>query len=208
MASAFPADSVFSFTRISTPPSPDSINFARRTAHRWRYRSWPITSWSAWAVRFIVLTLLGLFFRWRGTLFEKRWLLWIFVVAVVGPYLANEAGWVATEVGRQPFIVYPEHAERMERGADGLVKMQGGLRTIDGISSSRVVGREQVIGSIMMFSVIYALLFAVWVYVLHSKIRHGPEEAAPPPSETSTKALIETVGTPLRELPHRIEAER
>ena len=59
---------------------------------------------------FIGLTLLGLFFRWRGTLFEKRWLLWVFVFAVVGPYLANQAGWVATEVGRQPFIVYPEHA--------------------------------------------------------------------------------------------------
>jgi cytochrome bd ubiquinol oxidase subunit I len=157
---------------------------------------------------FIALTLLGLFFRWRGTLFEKRWLLRVFVVAVAGPYVANEAGWVATEVGRQPFVVYPEHAERMERGADGLVKMQGGLRTIDGLSSSRVVGREQIIGSIVMFSVIYALLFAVWVYVLHSKIRHGPEEAGPPPRETSRKALMETVGTPLRELPHQVEAGR
>ncbi len=155
---------------------------------------------------FIGLTLLGLFFRWRGTLFEKRWLLWLFVVAVFGPYLANQAGWVATEVGRQPFVVYPEHAERMERGTDGLVSMQGGLRTIEGISNSKVVSKEQVIGSIVMFCVIYALLFAVWVYVLNSKIQHGPEEEAPPPEETTAKGLIETVGTPLRELPHRIEA--
>ena len=29
--------------------------------------------------------------RWRGTLFEKRWLLWVFVFAVVGPYVANQA---------------------------------------------------------------------------------------------------------------------
>jgi cytochrome d ubiquinol oxidase subunit I len=157
---------------------------------------------------FIGLTLLGLFFRWCGTLFEKRWLLWLFVVAVIGPYIANQAGWVATEVGRQPFVVYPEHAERMERGADGLVNMQGGLRTIDGISNSNVVSKEQVIGSIVMFCVIYALLFAVWVYVLNSKIHYGPEEEAPPPEETTAKGLIETVGTPLRELPHRIEAGR
>jgi cytochrome d ubiquinol oxidase subunit I len=157
---------------------------------------------------FIGLTLLGLFFRWRGTLFEKRWLLWLFVIAVFGPYIANQAGWVATEVGRQPFVVYPEHAERMERGTDGLVNMRGGLRTIEGMSNSNVVGKEQVIGSIVMFCVIYALLFAVWVYVLNSKIQHGPEEETPPPEETTAKGLIEAVGTPLRELPHRIEAGR
>jgi cytochrome bd ubiquinol oxidase subunit I len=155
---------------------------------------------------FIGLTLLGLFFRWRGTLFEKRWLLWIFVFAIFGPYLANQAGWVATEVGRQPFVVYPEHAERMERGADGMVQMQGGLRTMEGLSSTKVVGKEQVIGSIVMFSVMYALLFAVWIYVLNSKIQHGPEDdEGPPPEETSTKGLIETVGTPLRVLPRQIE---
>jgi cytochrome d ubiquinol oxidase subunit I len=160
---------------------------------------------------FIGLTLLGLFFRWRGTLFEKRWLLWIFVVAIVGPYIANQAGWVATEVGRQPFVVYPSNlnADDLPRGADGLVKMDDGLRTIDGLSNTKVVGRDQVIGSIVMFSVIYALLFAVWVYVLHSKIQHGPEEEEKlPPEETSTKGFLETVGTPLRELPHQIEARR
>ena len=57
---------------------------------------------------FIGLTLLALFFLWRGTLFEKRWLMGVFVVAVVGPYLANQAGWVSAEAGRQPFIVYPQ----------------------------------------------------------------------------------------------------
>jgi cytochrome d ubiquinol oxidase subunit I len=152
---------------------------------------------------FIGLTLLGLFFRWRGTLFQKRWLLWVFVVAVIGPYLANQAGWVATEVGRQPFVVYPSgiNTDNLPHDADGMVKMDGGLRTINGMSSSKVVGKDQVIGSIVMFAVIYALLFAVWVYVLHSKIQHGPdEEETPPPSETSREGLIETVGTPRREL--------
>jgi cytochrome d ubiquinol oxidase subunit I len=105
---------------------------------------------------FIILTVFALYLRWRGTLFDKRWLMAIFVVAVAGPYFANQAGWVAAETGRQPWIVY------------------GHLRTADGLSKS-VVG-EQVLGSIVTFSLIYLLLFAIWVFVLDRKIRHGPEE--------------------------------
>ena len=105
---------------------------------------------------FVVLTLTGLYFRWRGTLFEKRWLLWIFVLAVPLPFAANQLGWVAAEVGRQPWVVY------------------GLLRTSDALSKAVVAA--QVLGSIIMFILIYALLFAVWVFVLDSKIKHGPDE--------------------------------
>lgn len=107
---------------------------------------------------FIALTLAGLWFAWRGTLFEKRWLLWIFVFAVLGPFAANQLGWIAAEVGRQPWIVY------------------GLLRTSDGLSP--VVEAEQVLGSLFMFGLVYLLLFSVWVMVLDSKIRKGPEPAA------------------------------
>src|SRR5205823_2146481 len=54
---------------------------------------------------FIALTLLASWFRWRGTLFEKRWLLCIFVGAVVLAVAANELGWASAEVGRQPWTV-------------------------------------------------------------------------------------------------------
>jgi cytochrome d ubiquinol oxidase subunit I len=111
---------------------------------------------------FILLTLVGAYYRWRGTLFEKRWLLWVFVFAVPLPYIANQAGWVAAEVGRQPWVVY------------------GLLRTSDALSKSVVAG--QVLGSIIMFVSIYALLFAVWLFVLDQKIRQGPEELAAPPT--------------------------
>jgi len=108
---------------------------------------------------FIALTLAGLFFRFvKKDLFERRRLLWVFVFAVLGGYAANQAGWIAAEVGRQPWVVY------------------GLLRTSDGISKA-VVG-EQVLISIIMFSFIYILLFAVWVFVMNGKIKHGPEEAA------------------------------
>jgi cytochrome d ubiquinol oxidase subunit I len=106
---------------------------------------------------FIAVTALALWLRWRGRLFETRWLLHVFVFAVAGAYAANQLGWVAAEVGRQPWIVY------------------GLLRTSDALS--KAVGTGAVATSIAMFSVIYLLLFAVWVYVLNDKIQHGPEEA-------------------------------
>jgi cytochrome bd ubiquinol oxidase subunit I len=144
---------------------------------------------------FIGLTVLSLFFRWRGTLFEKRWLLWIFVVAVLGPYLANQAGWVSAEVGRQPFVVYPANVDINVRvaGTDSnrtVVKMDNApaLRTRQGLSSTKVVTGSQVLISIILFSLIYLMLFVIWIYVIYSKIQHGPDEEEPPPPERTTPA--------------------
>ncbi len=142
---------------------------------------------------FLGLTLLASFLRWRGSLFEKRWLLRIFVVAVLGAVAANQLGWVAAEVGRQPWIVHPP----LERGLDGapLLDEDGfiryetteaamadgtrmvrpaGLRTSDGVS--QVVQAEHVLGSIIMFGCIYLLLGLLWLFVLNRKIQAGPDE--------------------------------
>lgn len=43
---------------------------------------------------------------WRGRIFRSRWMLWLLMLLMPFPYIANEAGWVTTEVGRQPWIVY------------------------------------------------------------------------------------------------------
>jgi cytochrome bd ubiquinol oxidase subunit I len=118
---------------------------------------------------FIGLTLLGLFLWWRGQLFQRRWLLWVFVFSVLGPYVANQAGWVATEVGRQPWVVY------------------GLLRTADAVSRS--VPAEHVLGSIVLFSFIYLALAALWVFVMNEKIRHGPD--APKPHREEDESLVE-----------------
>lgn len=104
---------------------------------------------------FVALTAIGAFFRWRGTLFEKRWLLWVFVLAIPLPYIANQLGWVAAEVGRQPWVVY------------------GLLRTSDALS--KVVAANQVLHSLVMFGVIYLALFALWLYILLEKLHQGPE---------------------------------
>jgi cytochrome d ubiquinol oxidase subunit I len=142
------------------------------------------------------LAFLGMYLRWRGTLFTKRWLMWAFVVAVIGPFVCNQSGWVAAEVGRQPFIVYPEVVWQ-----DGtpVMKTDGerpGLRTQVGLTSKKVVTGAQVLSSILMFGFIYLLLFVVWVYVLNSKIQHGPDEhEAPPPTKTSAEGLLEAAAS-------------
>jgi cytochrome d ubiquinol oxidase subunit I len=131
---------------------------------------------------FIGSTLFACWCRWRGTLFQKRWLLWYFVFAVGLAFAANETGWVAAEVGRQPWIVYPT--------ADASGQLVGGLRTMDGVSE--VVTAEMVLGSIAMFGMIYALLFALWVFLLNRAIQQGPKSivAVPPAAGGDSLAAI------------------
>ena len=102
------------------------------------------------------IAVLGCFFLWRGTIAEKRWFLWILVFSVLGPELANQMGWFAAEVGRQPWLVWHE------------------LRTPEGLSA--VVKANVVLSSLILFTFIYFLLFAVFIYLLNDKIQHGPHE--------------------------------
>lgn len=118
---------------------------------------------------FIVLTIGSLPLLRGGRIYRMRWLMWVFVFAVIGPFIANQSGWVAAEVGRQPWTVYPA----MQDGVQ-----MAGLRTSESLSESVTSG--QVLWSIIMFGLIYVLLFAVWVYVLNEKIKHGPETPETP----------------------------
>jgi len=128
---------------------------------------------------FIVITALACLYLWRGTLFSQRWLLWIFVLSVLPAVAANQAGWVAAEVGRQPWIVHPPIAQngdgtpRVEQ--DGCVRYDEtlGLRTGAGLSQN--VQPAQIAATIAGFGFVYLLLFLVWVYVLNDKIQQGPE---------------------------------
>ena len=120
----------------------------------------------AMGMLFITSTLYASWARWRGKLFQQRWLLWYFVLAVVPAFVANELGWVTAEVGRQPWSVYPTWVNGQP---------VGGLRTSEALSE--VVRSEQVLASIIMFALIYAVLFLLWVIVLNHKIQQGPETA-------------------------------
>ena len=105
----------------------------------------------------IGIAALGFLYFRQGTLPERRWLLWILVFSVLGPQFANQLGWFAAEVGRQPWLVY------------------GVMRTPEGLSA--VVNANVVLTSLIMFTFIYFLLFAVFIYLLNDKIQHGPDDA-------------------------------
>jgi cytochrome d ubiquinol oxidase subunit I len=130
-------------------------------------------------VFFVAVTLLASFLYWKGRLWDTRWLLWVFVFAVIGALAANQLGWVAAEVGRQPWIVHPPvewtAGGDVAVGPSGVVEYdeQLGLRTVDAVSPS--VNSGQVLGSVIGFGLIYLLLAAVWLFVLDRKIRQGPE---------------------------------
>ena len=125
----------------------------------------------------IALAVLGMAMLWRNRLFEHRWLLWVMVFAVIGPQMANQLGWFSAEVGRQPWVV------------------QNLLRTSDGLS--KVVRAESVLTSLILFTLIYALLFAAFIYLLNDKIRHGPDSADLLPR--TDQARIPLTGGPMDE---------
>lgn len=102
----------------------------------------------------IGLTLYASFLWWRGKLFETKWLLWIFSFAVILPQIANQVGWFAAEMGRQPWVVY------------------GHLRTNEAFSQE--VSSHQIVFSLIMFTVVYALLLVLFIYMVNKKIKHGP----------------------------------
>lgn len=106
----------------------------------------------------IGLTFYACFLWWRGKLFQTKWLLWIFSFSVILPQIANQVGWFAAEMGRQPWIVY------------------GHLRTSQGFSQE--VSANQIVFSLVMFTIVYALLFLLFLYSLNKKIKHGPYNEA------------------------------
>ncbi|MBD1209559.1 MAG: cytochrome ubiquinol oxidase subunit I [Ignavibacteria bacterium] len=103
----------------------------------------------------IGLTLLSVFLWWRGKLFAYSWLMLTYSFAVIVPQLANQFGWFSAEMGRQPWVVY------------------GLLRTSDALSKS--VKAEQILFSLILFTLVYALLFVLFMYLLTKKIQHGPD---------------------------------
>lgn len=108
----------------------------------------------AMGMALILMSCIGVYHWWRGTLFERRWFLNLLVVSVLLPQLANQLGWVSAEVGRQPYIVY------------------GLLKTADGLSA--VVSAGEIVTSIVLFGLIYAMLGILFLYLLNEKIQAGP----------------------------------
>lgn len=107
-----------------------------------------------WGLMFISAAS-GIILWKRNKLDKAKWLLRALIVSVLFPQIANQAGWVTAEMGRQPWIVY------------------GVLRTVNGVSPNIVA--SQVIGSLVMLALTYALLLTLFLFLLDKKIKRGPE---------------------------------
>jgi len=107
---------------------------------------------------FIGLMGLAVLFRWRGWLEKQRWLLWALMLAFPFPYIANTAGWMTAELGRQPWLVY------------------GLLRTADGASPTVHGGSAAF--TFIGFTGLYTVLGLAFVFLVGREVLHGPSHAA------------------------------
>ena len=107
----------------------------------------------------ILLAVMALcaFLLWRGKLIETRWALWLLLLCVPFPYIANTAGWVTAEIGRQPWLVY------------------GLLRTNTGFSKMVSAGNGWF--TLLGFMGLYGLLAICFLFLLQRTISDGPGPA-------------------------------
>jgi cytochrome d ubiquinol oxidase subunit I len=91
-----------------------------------------------------------------GRMWDARWMLWILMLIMPFPYIANEAGWTATEVGRQPWIIY------------------GLMRTAPGASPTVAAG--ETLFTLIGFAGMYFLLGVTFLYLVLREIGTGPKE--------------------------------
>lgn len=104
---------------------------------------------------FILIMLGAAFLLWRRRLFDARWMLWILMLSFPFPYIANTAGWITAEVGRQPWLVY------------------GLMRTAQGYSTTVSAGNG--LFTLIGFMGMYMVLGIGFVFLIWREVQHGPE---------------------------------
>jgi len=104
---------------------------------------------------FIAVMAVAAFLLWRDKLYEVRWMLWLLMLCVPLPYIANTAGWATAEMGRQPWLIY------------------GLMRTSEG--ASPMVGAGNVWFTLLGFMGMYGVLAILWLFLVWREIEIGPE---------------------------------
>jgi cytochrome bd ubiquinol oxidase subunit I len=107
---------------------------------------------------FIAIMVVSVFLLWRKKLFDARWMLWILLLSLPFPYIANTAGWMTAEIGRQPWLVY------------------GLMRTADGYSKTVSAGNG--LFTLLGFMGMYTVLGILFLFLVHREIEHGPTGAS------------------------------
>jgi cytochrome d ubiquinol oxidase subunit I len=109
---------------------------------------------------FIAIMAVSAVLLWRGKLFSFRPMLWVLMFAFPFPYIANTAGWMTAELGRQPWLIY------------------GIMRTTEG--ASPYVSSGNALFTLLGFMGIYSLLLILGLFLIWREIEHGPGYVAPP----------------------------
>ena len=104
---------------------------------------------------FIAIAVVAAFLLWRGNLFASRWMLWILLLTLPFPYIANTAGWLTAELGRQPWLVYSV------------------MRTADGYSKTVSAGNG--IFTLLGFMGMYTVLGILFLFLVRREIERGPQ---------------------------------
>jgi cytochrome d ubiquinol oxidase subunit I len=117
---------------------------------------------------FIAVTGLAAWLLWRRSLHEQRWLLWVLFLAIPFPFIANTAGWMTAELGRQPWIIH------------------GVLRTSAGYSLA--VSTGNVWFTFLGFIGLYIVLAFGCFFLFQRIIAVGPEAEPTPTNRRSSAA--------------------
>jgi cytochrome d ubiquinol oxidase subunit I len=130
----------------------------------------------------VLFALAGLWLTRGGRTPRHRWLAWFALLTIPTPFLANSAGWVFTEMGRQPWIVVPNIT------GDQQVR----LTVAEGVSDH---APGMVIVSLVTFTLLYAVLAVIWFgllkrYVVEGPLEHDAEPAAPPDPDDADVAPL------------------
>jgi cytochrome d ubiquinol oxidase subunit I len=104
---------------------------------------------------FILVMVMAVLLLWRKKLFTARWMLWIVMLSFPFPYIANTAGWMTAEIGRQPWLVY------------------GLMRTEQGFSSNVSAGNG--LFTLLGFMGMYTVLSILFIILIWREVGHGPE---------------------------------
>jgi cytochrome d ubiquinol oxidase subunit I len=107
---------------------------------------------------FVLLMNTAALLLWRKRLYQARWMLWALLISFPLPYIANTAGWMTAEIGRQPWLIY------------------GLMRTSEGFSST--VSAANGLFTLLGFMGLYALLGLLFTVLVYREISHGPEPKA------------------------------
>ncbi|OLC96379.1 MAG: cytochrome ubiquinol oxidase subunit I [Acidobacteria bacterium 13_1_40CM_4_58_4] len=108
---------------------------------------------------FIAIMVVSVLLLWCGRLFGARWMLWLLLLSMPFPYIANTAGWMTAELGRQPWLVY------------------GLMLTKDGYS--RTVSAGNGMFTLLGFMGMYTALGILFLFLMRREIEHGPVAERP-----------------------------